>query len=145
MPTGADLPDVNVWLALSVADHPHHSVARRYWYKESAGHLAFCRVTALALLRLLTNNHVMAGAPLSTARAWEAYLGFRRLPEVVLASEPEGSEAVLGSWLTKDRFPARLLTDAYLAAFAQAGGFRLVSFDEDFGRFDGVEVLRLAG
>jgi uncharacterized protein len=145
VPAEADLPDVNVWLALSVADHAHHSAARRYWYKESAGHLAFCRVTALGLLRLLTNDHVMGGAPLSTARAWEAYLAFRRLPEVVLASDPEGSEAVLAPWLTKERFPARLLTDAYLAAFAHAGGFRLVSFDEDFARFDGVEILRLSG
>jgi hypothetical protein len=25
-----DLPDINVWLAFSVADHPHHQRARRY-------------------------------------------------------------------------------------------------------------------
>ena len=32
--------------------------------------------------------------------------------------------------------PARLCTDAYLAAIAMANGWPLVSFDRDFERFD---------
>jgi predicted nucleic acid-binding protein len=36
----ADLPDINVWLAFSVADHVHHERARRYWYEESGDRLA---------------------------------------------------------------------------------------------------------
>ena len=35
-------------------------------------------------------------------------------------------------------------TDAYLAAFAQSAGLRLVSFDRGFGRFLGLEKLVLA-
>ncbi|MFY7913869.1 MAG: PIN domain-containing protein [Rubrivivax sp.] len=31
--------------------------------------------------------------------------------------------------------PARLWTDAYLAALARASGLRLVTFDRDFERF----------
>ena len=90
-----DLPDVNVWLAFSVADHVHHQRARRCWYEESADQLAFCRATALGFLRLATNATVMGGQPLTVPQAWEAYGGFRRLPEVVLAPEPAGCEAWL--------------------------------------------------
>lgn len=39
--------------------------------------------------------------------------------------------------------PARLLTDAYLAAFAESAGLRMVTFDKDFERFEGLDCLRL--
>jgi uncharacterized protein len=138
-----DLPDVNVWLAASVADHAHHERARRYWYEEAADQLAFCRVTALGLLRLSTNATVMNGQPLTVAQAWEAYGAFRRLPEVLLLDEPEECEAWLERWVLGNRLTPRKWTDAYLAAFAKAGGMRLVSFDGDFIRFDGLDLLRL--
>ena len=73
-----DLPDVNVWLAFSEADHEHHSRARRYWYEESGDQLAFCRVTALGFLRLSTNSSAMGGQPLTVSQAWHAYRAFRR-------------------------------------------------------------------
>lgn len=139
----ADLPDVNVWLALGVPDHPHHPRARRYWLEDSADELAFCRVTSLAFLRLLTQPAVMGDEPLTVARSWRAYLAFRVLPEVFLAPEPAGCEALLETWALSDQAAARLYTDAYLAAFAVAGAFRLVTFDRDFDRFEGLELLRL--
>jgi toxin-antitoxin system PIN domain toxin len=138
-----DLPDLNVWLALSVADHVHHARARQYWADEAGQQLAFCRVTALGLVRLLTHSTVMGDAPLAMAEAWSAYLAFRRLPEIVLAAEPLDVERWLAEWSTSKRSIPRLWTDAYLAAFARAGGFRLVTFDSDFVRFDDLECLRL--
>jgi len=39
--------------------------------------------------------------------------------------------------------PPRLGTDAYLAALAITHGWRLVSFDRDFERFEGLERLML--
>ncbi|MEA2601733.1 MAG: uncharacterized protein QOF89_2725 [Acidobacteriota bacterium] len=138
-----DLPDVNVWLAFSVADHVHHQRARRYWYEESADQLAFCRVTALGFLRLATNAAAMGGQPLTVPQAWQAYGDFRRLPEVVLAPEPVGCEDWLEQWALGDSPASRQWTDAYLAAFAKAGGLRLVSFDGDFNHFDGLDLLRL--
>lgn len=139
-----DLPDVNVWLAFSVADHAHHQRARRYWYEESGDQLAFCRVTALGFLRLATNATVMGGQPFTVSQAWQAYGGFRRLPEVLLAAaEPEGCDAWLERWALGSDPRPRQWTDAYLAAFARAGGFRLVSFDADFDRFEDLDLLRL--
>lgn len=70
---GIDVPDLNLWLALADPDHEHHDRARFYWETESALEIAFCRVTMLGFLRLLTNTRVMHGAPMSSAEAWEAY------------------------------------------------------------------------
>ena len=39
--------------------------------------------------------------------------------------------------------PPRLCTEAYLAALAIANGWRLVRFDRDFERFEGLERLAL--
>jgi uncharacterized protein len=138
-----DLPDVNVWLALSLPDHPHHGRAHRFWRDESGREVAFCRVTALGFLRLLTLPAVMGGKPLGVPEAWRAYDSLRRLPEVVFAAEPGGCEALLKAWATAGDPTPRLWTDAYLAAFARAGGFRLVSFDRDFNGFAGLDLLWL--
>ena len=51
------LPDVNVWIALAADKHIHHSVARSWFTKVQDEKLAFCRITQLAFLRLLTNKH----------------------------------------------------------------------------------------
>ncbi|MEO6326507.1 MAG: TA system VapC family ribonuclease toxin [Thermoanaerobaculia bacterium] len=143
MSLAADLPDVNVWLALRFAEHVHHERARRYWYEQALEQIAFCRVTALGFLRLATNENVTGGYPLSLPEAWSAYRRFRGIRGVSLATEPEGCEAVLDRLITKARLPPRLLTDAYLAGFAEAGGFRLVTFDADFALIPGLDLLRL--
>ena len=70
MPMAAiDILDLNLWLALIDPDHAHHARARRYWEHEAAAEIAFCRVTMLGLLRLLTNSRVMHGAPFTLAEA----------------------------------------------------------------------------
>ncbi len=143
MAASTDLPDLNVWLALAVGDHPFHGRARRYWEEEAGERLAFCRLTALGLLRLLTNPAVLGGEPFTVAEAWGAYAALRRLPEIVVAEEPRACERILAGWARDQGFPARAWTDAYLAAFARSGRLRLVSFDADFARFAGLELLRL--
>ena len=138
-----DLPDVNVWLAFGLPDHEHHPRARHYWFEESAEEVAFCRVTSLAYLRLCTQPAVMGGEPLTVAESWQSYRAFRDLPEVIFAPEPEDCEVLLGAWATEGQPSPRLWTDAYLAAYARAGGFRLVTFDRDFRRFPGLDLLHL--
>jgi hypothetical protein len=138
----ADLPDVNVWLALAVQEHPHHAAASHYWEQAASLRVCFCRVTMLGLVRLLTQPRLMGSAALGAADALGLYDRFAALPEVDLLPEPAGTGVVLRR-LVDAALPARLLTDAYLAAVAIAGGLRLVSFDRDFGRFDGLDLLRL--
>lgn len=138
-----DLPDVNVWLALTDDRHVHHQAARDYWNEQRADHIAFCRVTMLALLRLVTHPQVMSGAPFTPEEAWDIYLTYRNLPIIRFVNEADDLETILSSLTSDPKFPHRLWTDAYLAAFAISSGSRLVSFDADFERFQGLDVLRL--
>ena len=57
-----DLPDLNVWLALTTPDHVHHKRAVRYWEQDAAEQILFCTVTALGLLRLVMQPKVMGVA-----------------------------------------------------------------------------------
>ena len=140
-----DLPDVNVWLALAVNEHPHHAAAADYWQAGATRQLWFNRVTMLALVRLLCQPKVMGPAALELARAVDVYRRFAALPEVGLQPEPDACDTELQRLATPAQapLPARLWTDAYLAAFAIAAGLRLVTFDRDFDRFAGLQVLRL--
>lgn len=135
-----DLLDLNVWFALLVPEHPFHARARAYWERASDPFLV--RVTALGLLRLLTNAKAMDGKPLGVGEAWKVYWELRLSSGVPLLEEPEGLDEALAD-LVRGGFSPRLWTDAYLAAFALAGGHRLVTFDQDFLGFPGLEVLHL--
>lgn len=137
-----DLPDVNVWLALVHGGHPHHRSARRWWAARS-GPVWFCRVTMLGLVRLLAQPRVMGEHAMGAADAMQVYAQLSDWPEVGLCLEPAGCEASYREWVTPE-LPARLLTDAYLAAFAHAAGLRLVTFDRDFARFGGLHRLELS-
>ena len=139
----ADLLDGSVWLPLSAPDHVHHGRALRYWKEEAAGELAFCRVTALALLRHLTNPRILGDVALDGGAAWRALATWLAVPRVRLLSEPPGVDELLAHWGTRLDIRGGAWTDAYLAAFAVASGCRLVAFDGDFFRYPGVEFLPL--
>ena len=138
-----DLPDVNVWLALLNAEHPHHLAAKAYWDQAAAQRIAFCRITILGLLRLSTNKVVMGGAPYTTAEAWQAYQAVVGLPEVSFAVEPLGVEASMHELTLRPKPGSPDWTDAYLAAFASLAGLRIVSFDKGFKQYRGLELLAL--
>jgi hypothetical protein len=95
-----DLPDVNVWLALAVQEHPHHGVALQYWTTDAAARLHFCRVTMLGLVRLLTQPRLMGPAALDATAAHTQYERFAALPEVGLAAEPAEAGAVMRRFAT---------------------------------------------
>ena len=141
-----DLPDVNVWLALSAPSHPHHAAAQAYWQQKELPAVWFNRVTMLALLRLLCQPKVMGAATISLPRAAAVYGHFMNMPEVGFLQEPARCAPLLTRMLdgTDGGAPLpRLVTDMYLAAFAASAGLRLVTFDRDFLRFEGLDVLRL--
>jgi uncharacterized protein len=53
------LPDVNIWIALTSNRHVHHSEANEWLQGIEGDEIAFCRVSELGFLRLLTNAHVI--------------------------------------------------------------------------------------
>ena len=138
-----DVPDLNLWLALIDPYHAHHARARRYWEHEAAADLAFCRVTMLGLLRLLTNSRVMHGAPFTPAEAWDAYRAFAVLPEIVFIDDSLAAENRFELWSRVPGFPAHRWTDAWIATLAASAGARVVSFDANFTTFPDLDFLHL--
>jgi toxin-antitoxin system PIN domain toxin len=141
---GADLPDVNVWLALAVQEHPFHSMASRWWMADAADQVLFCRVTALGLVRLLGQERVMGPGRLAMDQALELYEAFLSLVEVGWAEEPMGVDALWRSLMRAHQLSSRHCTDAYLASLAQHRDLRLVSFDNDFQRFSHLRLRLLS-
>jgi toxin-antitoxin system PIN domain toxin len=139
----SDVPDVSVWLALTDPDHTHHRAARHYWDTERTGNLVFLRVTFFGLLRLLTNTHVMDGRPFSPAESWRAGQTYLALPEISLLPDPPEIDGTMEAWTAEPFFNSKLWTDAWIAASAVGYGYRLVSFDTDFGKFPGLNFLHL--
>ena len=139
----ADLPDLNVWLALAATQHPHHAQALTYWEQQASDRVLFCTVTALGLVRLLSQPKLMGASVLGSAEASALLQAFRRQPGVAMAAPEHDGWDLFHTLLSSAELPARLQTDAYLAALVIANGWRLVSFDRDFERFKGLNWLAL--
>jgi|ERR1700722_5607363 toxin-antitoxin system PIN domain toxin len=123
-------PDVNVWLALVVAGHEHHATALR-WYESTSSntHLFFCRITQLGLLRLLTTDAVMGGGVMDQVEAWLTFDYLLHDERVTLRDEPSHIESIFRE-ITRLKRPApKDWGDSYLVAFADAAGYRIVTFD----------------
>jgi uncharacterized protein len=144
-----NLCDSNIWLALVLSGHVHHAAVCKWLdtVDESASVL-FCRATQQTLLRLLTNARVLSSygnPPLTNDQAWEVYQAFASDDRIVLqVDEPQGLESSWQEFALRDTASPKLWMDAYLAAFALAGGFRMVTTDRDFEYFSGLDLLLLA-
>lgn len=91
------LPDINVWLALSLSGHSHHAVARKWLDGETeTSSIFFTRSTQQGLFRLLTTGAVLAPygkSALTNEGAWEIFEKFIADDRIAFADEPEGMEA----------------------------------------------------
>jgi uncharacterized protein len=95
------LPDVNVWVALAAERHVHHHIARLWFGNLQDGDLAFCRVTQMGLLRLLSNRHVIQEEVLAADEAWRAYRAMRSDWRIVYLVEPDNFLRTDGKCLPK--------------------------------------------
>ncbi|MEW6366704.1 MAG: TA system VapC family ribonuclease toxin [Acidobacteriota bacterium] len=134
------LPDVNVWLAGVWARHALHAIARA-WLTNERDEIAFCRVTQMALLRLVSNPAVTGDDSLTRRQAWELIdrlMADRRIP---FLAEPERLVPLWVAFSKRDDRSHLLWTDDYLAAFASAAGAELVTLDRAFPkRYPSVQV-----
>ena len=129
------LPDINFWLALAFDSQANHSVAREWLATTMSDSLAFCRVTQMGVLRLATNASAFPHDAVTMDLAWILYDQIRADRRVVFEHEPFGMEQ---HWRGLTQRPSRsphLWADAYLAAFAQAGDFEIVTFDRGFTQY----------
>jgi toxin-antitoxin system PIN domain toxin len=125
-------PDLNVWLALSVAGHSHSAEAWN-WLSlvPRETRLIFSRYTQVGLLRLLTNQAAMGEQTLTLQRAWVVYERWLADPRVGLHPEPRGLDAAFRKATAPfAALPAsKWVGDCYLLAYATESGAALVTFD----------------
>ena len=124
-------PDVNVWFALVLDEHPHHLTALEWWNRESlvAG---FSRVTQIGLLRLLTTASAMGGAPITNDQAWGVYDALLGDSRVRLFPELSSSDELFRSLSRGGRPSPKVWADAYIAAQAAANEAAVITFDKAF-------------
>lgn len=140
----AYLADVNFVIALL---HARHSAAGRAaaWLdgQEESGAILLCRVVQMGVLRILTNPAWLKDEVLPARAVWDAWDLLLTDDRFAAVHEPPGLERQWRS-LTEDLPAGRCAeTDTYLAAFALAGGYRLLTFDRGFRSFEGVDALVL--
>jgi uncharacterized protein len=146
----ASLFDTNIWIALTFPRHPHRPLAKKAFENATTKQPAvFCRSTQQSVLRLMSTAGIARSydvPPLSNHESWLALEALQALPQVAWRDEPPG---VLPHWrnlAALDTSSPKVWMDAYLAAFAIAGGLRLVTLDSDFKNFEsqGLKLTLLA-
>jgi toxin-antitoxin system PIN domain toxin len=131
-------PDVNVLVAASRIDHPHHATARS-WLEQAlldAGQGAALKLQPMVIasfLRLVTHPKIFVHAtPVSEAlRFVDALLAAPGVERAELGAE----WPVLRKLCADRRLAANDIPDAWLAAAAIHQGEEVVGFDADFKRF----------
>ncbi len=133
------LPDVNVWLALAFESHAHHVAAEAWFDGMEAESCVFCRLTQMGFLRLATNPRAFGPEAVSMNEAWGLYDQFQSDERVGVTHEPVRIEEEWRKHTGSRTFSPKLWNDAYLAAFAIASGLKLVSFDQGFRQYEGLD------
>lgn len=142
------LCDTNIWLALALSRHSQHASAQAWLATvNQAGSIWFCRSTQQSFLRLLTNQSLLGAfgnPPLTNRQALKVFDAFLADDRIGLAvQEPAGLDACWRQYASRDTASPKLWMDAYLAAFAIAGGYRLVTNDTAYRQFVGLDLLLL--
>lgn len=128
-------PDVNVLVAASRADHPHHAVAR-HWLESALGTagdtttLTLMPMVLASFLRLVTSPRIFQQTtPIDDAVAFiDALLASPGVELASLGPEwPKLRQLCLDKQLGDNDLP-----DAWLSAAVTQTGEHLVSFDRDF-------------
>jgi toxin-antitoxin system PIN domain toxin len=142
------MADSNVWLALALSKHVHHAAARAWLSRQAPPEtVKFCRSTQQSFLRLLTTSAVFTPygiPPLTNKAAWTFYERFRADKRMSWVAEPRGLESIWKKLAGGSRPSPKLWMDAYLAAFAMAGEYQLVTTDTAFKQFKGLDLVVLS-
>lgn len=131
--------DANLLLHAVNESAREHQLAQRWLREALAGTeaLAFAWTVLLAFLRLATHPSVF-GQPLSAEEAADLLERWLQASPAVILAPTRQHLPLLRGLLSKTGTAGNLVMDAHLAALAVEHGATVVSFDRDFGRFEGV-------
>lgn len=140
------LVDANVLLYAVNRDAVHHETARRWLDGSLSGDatVAFAWVALLAFVRLSTKVELFP-APLSIDGALDRVDAWISAGPAVIVEPTPDHPGILRRLLGQVGAGANLVNDAHLAALAIEHRCAVVSYDNDFSRFDGVVWERPEG
>lgn len=137
-----NFPDVNVWIALIWRRHIHAERAHAWFEQSAEQRFFFCRITQIAVLRLLTTERALGDDVHTNAGAWKLWEGITADERIGFVSEPDGLERPFRKASQLPSRSPKVWADAYLLGFAEAAGLKLVTFDRALkGRGPDVLVL----
>lgn len=140
------LSDVNVLLALAVECHAQHSEVLRWWERLPEDEtLHICRPVQMALLRLMSSEAALGADAVTLPAAWALYAAMLASGRFCFTLEPPEFEAGWEVLCRPFGRSPKVVMDAYLAAFARAGGFRLVTLDQAFSQYRGLDYALIGG
>lgn len=131
--------DANVLLYAVNSASEHHGASRR-WLD---GALSGADTVGLAWLPLLafarlTTKHGLFPSPLDPADAMAQIRNWCGAPSAVMVHPTARHADVLSDFLSQVGAGGNLVNDAHLAALAVEHRASVVTYDSDFGRFDGM-------
>ncbi len=140
------LSDVSVLLALAAECHARHVEVRRWWEKQPEDESIYiCRPVQMGLLRLMSSEAALGADAVPLPSAWALYAAMLASGRFTFTLEPPGFEPTWEILCRPfDRSP-KVVMDAYLAAFARAGGFRLITLDRAFAQFPDLDFVMIGG
>ena len=100
-------------------------------------------MTQQGFLRLVTNPKAFGKDAVSMDEAWRLYDVFLGDGRISYAEEPAGLEPLWRGYTGGLSFSPKVWNDAYLAAFAKSAGWQLVTCDQAFSRYQGVNAVIL--
>lgn len=135
------LIDTNVWVALLLEDHPHNSLAQERLSPFTDGEANFCRATQKGLFRLLSQSTTTYGNPVPMRQCWSIYQQLRNGNRFGYLDEPYGLEQVWRELTSSPLASPKHWMDAYLQAFAELAGLKIITFDRALAKASGGECL----
>ncbi len=133
------LVDANVLLYAVNESSPHNEPARDWLDRALASDetIGLPWTSLLAFIRLATHPAVFPH-PLQLDDALRVVRLWLAAPSAIPVGPGDRHVAILSGLLASSGTGGNLVTDAHLAALAIEHDATLVSFDRDFGRFDGL-------
>ncbi len=133
------LVDANVLLYAVNVDARHHERARTWLDGALSGDdtVGFAWIALLAFARLVTKVDLFP-APLTVDEAFDRIDAWTATPAAVMLTPGPDHIGIVRRLLSAVGVGGNLVNDAHLAALAIEHRAAIVSFDNDFSRFDGV-------
>jgi toxin-antitoxin system PIN domain toxin len=131
--------DANVLLHAVNRDAREHEVARAWLAGALVGvdAVAFAWTVILAFIRVSTHPSVLP-RPLTPAEAIADLDAWLAAPSAIVVEPTPRHLPLLSGLLARSGTAGNLVSDAHLAVLALENDASIVSFDRDFGRFEGV-------